>query len=65
MMDEKFQCCICGKAIDLQNEPNISLVAIKNWFSSQAQPTEQYLFCHEDCFKKVLCDPKLYYLHYL
>ncbi|MPN50668.1 hypothetical protein SDC9_198300 [bioreactor metagenome] len=65
MMDDKFQCCICGETINLKNEPNISLVAIKNWLSTQDKQKEQQLFCHEDCFKKLLYDPKFYYLQYL
>ncbi|MFT9078469.1 hypothetical protein [Ethanoligenens sp.] len=64
MMD-KYQCCICGKTIDLNEEPNLSLVAIKHWLSTAENQKEQQLFCHEECLAKVLFDPKSLYLQYL
>jgi hypothetical protein len=65
MKNELFQCCFCGEVIHVVTEPSVSLIAIKNWELDLKDHMQQQLFCHEECFKKVLSNPKLYYLQYL
>lgn len=56
-MHMTYQCCLCGKPI--QTKPYTLTVSKENC------ETTQTLYCHEDCLKKSLHEPKLLYLEVL
>ena len=56
-MHMTYQCCFCGKPI--QTKPYTLTVSKENC------ETTQTLYCHEDCLKKSLHEPKLLYLEVL
>ena|GEM_PF-2710667 len=60
---EKIVCCFCGETIR-ENEKMIS-VSLFMEIKTEAEPVEQFLFCHFTCIKEKLHSSVPFYLEAL